>query len=902
MNNKKRNGAALGIVVILVFVFLLLGVAMTMGSFVNIQQARITHAIDTAFFETESALHITASQLLQEGMTAQVQAVIEPLIEDMMTDGTYLDSGINNFANAADAEEAIRNQMTAVLGYAAFRDALQTAIEEAFIDIYDPALHAWITPYDIEISFPSVLFETPTIQSGNPVNVMLQPWFTLTSISEGTYTSVDMHLNLGFSLGFIPYDMIAGGGGGGGGGSDELPDPYFFELNNYNPTGPCLGICFQMALAVDASGNLLYTSEPYWWDAPWPWNTEWRCIRNPSSFNPNATGTHPITGATLTQQARTFNQIESGTDAQVNAQLAANWILAEDIDLQLLSPGVHNWVPIGGRRPSAPAGAAGTGRNSFTGRFNGNGHSITGLQSNWPNRNGVGLFGLANNAWIGNFSVYLSGDMIGNSRVGVVVGASGTPAGGVHGSTGTVSGFVYGSNFHPVGTLRNIRIVGERNADGNILHELRISSGTGGYAGALIGYFGHGAQNLNHGNTPAGTNSFIEYVVAYNIRIRSTYSLGRYVGGLIGTVRGFWTLPSNAVITSLGEGRAAIIRNVAVIGGDVLVANFNGGLVGYLYGSNILLERGYVDANTIVASEQPNSIGNYTTGGAIGRIAYHSGRIIVRDVITRATVRSFRGATSDLGGVGGFIGELAANYRGGTLIYRSAAYGNVIWTGSGSGDSGRNFGGFVGHLGWTTSSHRPRIRDSYARNDVVGRDDVGGFVGRIRNSAESSSLPQITNTYTVGQVLGNVPGTRGHFAGRSNNTNNFGGTNFYSTTQAALGNSTQAIGNRTVPANPGSQPQGAPWAPSIGDPAFTGDMIFPNTFTGWSFYNEYPNPDTGPWNSGQSENIPPYFSPWYTPSFGEEVVVIIYNVDSITFLPLMFTEMANLRETTGLTP
>ena len=88
----------------------------------------------------------------------------------------------------------------------------------------------------------------------------------------------------------------------------------------------------------------------------------------------------------------------------VRRNLSGSFRLRADIDLS----GFANWQPI----------------NNFTGSFDGNGHTISGLRINRATTSSIGLFGSINNANIRNLTVELGGDIFGLSRVGVIAGSS----------------------------------------------------------------------------------------------------------------------------------------------------------------------------------------------------------------------------------------------------------------------------------------------------------------------------------------------------------------------------------------------------------------------------------------------------------------------------------------------
>ena len=145
---------------------------------------------------------------------------------------------------------------------------------------------------------------------------------------------------------------------------------------------------------------------------------------------------------------------------------------------------------------------------AFSGKFDGLGHTITGLTINRPTMNDVGLFGYANGTT--SFSnVGLVGGSItgGTNRVGALVGSM---------SSGTVTSSYSSANVSGVGKVGGLV--------GNIASSVTMTSsystgsvtGTGSYIGGLVGY-------------------------ANNIKLYSSYATGAVsgggdVGGLVGYI------------------------------------------------------------------------------------------------------------------------------------------------------------------------------------------------------------------------------------------------------------------------------------------------------------------------------------------------------------------------------
>jgi hypothetical protein len=97
-------------------------------------------------------------------------------------------------------------------------------------------------------------------------------------------------------------------------------------------------------------------------------------------------------------------------DTLIRKELNGNFKLVKDIDLSDYRSNTNTanqgWLPI----------------PNFTGVFNGNGHTISGLRINRTGSSFLGLFGSVNGATIKNVTVALGGDILGSSAVGVIAG------------------------------------------------------------------------------------------------------------------------------------------------------------------------------------------------------------------------------------------------------------------------------------------------------------------------------------------------------------------------------------------------------------------------------------------------------------------------------------------------
>lgn len=234
-----------------------------------------------------------------------------------------------------------------------------------------------------------------------------------------------------------------------------------------------------------------------------------------------------------------------------------HYTLSRDINLRdLIAGDPSGWLPIG------------TLSRPFTGTFEGNGFTITGLMVQRTLRTNQGLFGvLAGNGAIRNLHL-VNADVTGGSPIGALVGR--VVEGQIEScsSTGTVS--AVGSKAGGlVGSLEK-GMISRSSSTSKIV-------GEGGMVGGLVGEVGLGTVDASFATG--------------NIR-----AFGTEAGGLIGAVR-----------------EHSIVNN-CYASGEVIVLREGGGLIGHLAGT---AKSGY--ATGVITIEDENEAGDFA-GHAIGKI------------------------------------------------------------------------------------------------------------------------------------------------------------------------------------------------------------------------------------------------------------------------------------------
>ncbi|KAK2139166.1 hypothetical protein LSH36_1983g00003 [Paralvinella palmiformis] len=538
-------------------------------------------------------------------------------------------------------------------------------------------------------------------------------------------------------------------------------------------------------------------------------------------------GTHYDAGSeyrldqSLTLYAEWYSTINSSADfRKMRNDLSGLFILGNDIDLNSL----------GGFEP------IGTYKHPFTGVFDGNKHSLLGLNMNGNET--VGFFAYAKTIRV--FDLEFKSPHITGTGSNSNVGKYSFPAG-----IGVLVGYLYGSNM-----ISNVEI-----ANATVKANKR-------FAGLLIGNIEstEDAFSIIKDCTVSGSvkgeddiGGLLGSALRVNIQhcnIRATVTGHAEVGGLAGTLSGNVIESSaagqvggtaNSVGGLLGAHRWGEIIDSFARASVIGSANNIGGLVGkQLWGSNIkkshaegpvtntgnntnntggLVGLQYGDINNshttsnVLSTTRNNSIGglvgtqkngditnSYAMGNvkATGISSNHIGGLVGRLQSGTITNSYAMGNVKATGINSNHIGGLVGRLQSGTIT-NSYAMGNVKATGINS----NHIGGLVGHLqsGTITNSYATgevisrgpdsesigglvgnqasgKIVDSYATGKVSGRSYTGGLVGRQWHGAT------ISNSYATGMVSGiekNIGGligwqndaiTNSHAAGMVSSTGN----------------------------------------------------------------------------------------------------------------------------------
>lgn len=356
-----------------------------------------------------------------------------------------------------------------------------------------------------------------------------------------------------------------------------------------------------------------------------------------------------------------------------------------------------NWTPIGNLS------------TSFSGSFDGDNYTISGLTIERPNDNRVGLFGFVFKSWdeadivtIKNLTLS-NVDVTGNDNVGALVGE--------------------GQNIH----IENITVSGSVSGDENV----------GGLIGSMID-----ADDTILNSSSSATVTGIEKVggLAGYIRdssVRNSFATGSVsgelqVGGLAGFARRTNITDSYATGSVFGEedqvgGLVGVARDIEITNsystGNVTGNSYVGGLIGDTSNSSITKS---------FATGDVSSGGDYV-GGLIGGLwnstlseVYATGDVTVQ---SGALNKQYYGG---LVGVGTFD-----DFEKDFLLENLYATGNVKASGS-------YVGGLFGSIETGEGAAKSvTIKNGYATGTVEGDEFVNGVVGQVWNYDEDNSWEDV---------------------------------------------------------------------------------------------------------------------------------------------------------------
>ena len=377
-------------------------------------------------------------------------------------------------------------------------------------------------------------------------------------------------------------------------------------------------------------------------------------------------------------QLENFRDLVNGGEKSAHAKLMNNIDLSSVCGPTLDDGSSVSWTPIGNYG------------HQYTGTFNGNGHTISGLYINNSTANDQGLFGRVNGGIVQNLSV--SGSVSGDWYVGGVVG---------YNNGGTVTGCIFSGSGSVSGNRYVGGVVGY-NSSGTVTNCAFSGTVTGIYVGGVVG------EN-------SGSNGSVE-------KCHNTGSVNGSVNSVGGVVGNNEASVENCTNTGSVKGSAGSSNVGGVVG-------LNRGSVENCYNTGSVSGDWYVGG---VVGRNDGSVKNcYNTGTVTGTV----------DFVGGVVGQNFGGTVENCYNTGAVSGS--GLYVGGVVGDNSGPVKNCYNTGTVS--DGTTSGGVVGQ-----NSGSGSVTNCYflPTADVnVGRPGIGGGSG-----TSSNVEPRTADAFHSGEV------------------------------------------------------------------------------------------------------------------------------------------------------
>jgi hypothetical protein len=484
---------------------------------------------------------------------------------------------------------------------------------------------------------------------------------------------------------------------------------------------------------------------------------------------------------------------------------AASYTLTSNIDASATSGASASglWTTAG----FLPAGIDGT--TTFTGAFNGQLHSVNGLNINRPNDVYLGLIGYLDVGSVMS-NVVVNGSVSGSGYVGLLAGFSGGALTNSAASGSVTGNFYFGpvAGFYAAGTTLT-----------NAHYDIDTTMINGGHAVTIGGLYDaqfqdwathHGVLNIANYYAAPDANGFyslnnltdlknllgfadmtgLKFKLTGNIDLASAPGFyiplfdGAAFNGQGFAIQNVSINQNNAKTGFLGYVQNAAITNLSDTG-TVTGRHMVGGLVGYLYSGSIsnsfstATVHGGNFAGGLVGLSYGSLINDYATGAVsgttvIGGLAGAVGVGTGVGSITGSYATGQATGTNDVGGlVGDNAGAIGTSYATGLVNGQTVVGGLVGWGESTSAINQSYATGNVSGvsvLGGLVGDNAGSISDAYATGSVTGHASAGGSqsgggtsglavvitggntVGGLVGYAEATSM--IDQTFSVGMVSG----------------------------------------------------------------------------------------------------------------------------------------------------
>ena len=387
----------------------------------------------------------------------------------------------------------------------------------------------------------------------------------------------------------------------------------------------------------------------------------------------------------------------------------------------------YEWTPIGK-----------SGRECFSGRFDGNGHIISGIYVN-SSEAYEGLFGYCVNATVKNLGV-VDGYMEAYADVGGIVGRneadSGSSivsncynactvtsrlnglqanAGGIVGYNKAYSGTAEVSNCYNTGAVSGsdeymAGIVGRNEAYSTSAVAIVLSCRNAGqvngdlYVGGVVGFNKDGSITdcLNEGEV----------------------SGGKYVGGIVGSSHNSSNTVVIAVISNCnntGEVKGTDDRVGGIVGNSISCAVYGCGNKGNI--------NGYEDVGGVVGYNDEGEVSGCSNTGAVSGGDNDVGGVVGDNRNGSVAVCANTGSVTSRY----YVGGIAGRNRGSSGF--TATVSDCYNSGEISGGNGKYIGGVVGE-----NSTGATVSECYSIGEIGGSEYIGGIVGQNRVSGSEVAV------------------------------------------------------------------------------------------------------------------------------------------------------------------
>lgn len=302
-----------------------------------------------------------------------------------------------------------------------------------------------------------------------------------------------------------------------------------------------------------------------------------------------------------------FTPIYTAQELQdIKNNLKGTYVLMNDIDVSSLTPTAEgNWTAIG------------TDNDPFTGIFDGNGHTVSGIKINNSN-NDQGLFGAVKNATIKNVGV-----------INADIKSSGNRAGGIcgRGSSGSIENCYFSGKISGNDTIGGIcGIGGVSILNCYNLGEVSGNGKSGGIIGLINNNNGNSISSCHNAGTIRSSKGYAGGIAgSSSVNIDNCYNTGEIsaINGSAGGICGYFSANYKTIQNCYNTGKVSVTDN----NNDVRYNDYYtaGGICGFVSGSvKNCFNTGEISLTDNGVSDKNNNNKNYNCAGGIIGDGYSS--------------------------------------------------------------------------------------------------------------------------------------------------------------------------------------------------------------------------------------------------------------------------------------